>query len=170
MTCPQEPIPAGWRVWRGSVPPELTQIAMDVRDHVRQYARGTIVQTLNYNGQTVGVFVSSHTWTYRKQADGSVKLVTGICIPGVSLLTQPPGTGAALGAPDDTTPPDDLSTPDPDMAVFGADDVPIGALVPLGSALAGAVAGFVCAGPVGALAGALIGATMGWEWVKNSNS
>lgn len=110
MNCPQEPIPAGWQVWRTAVPLELTQLAMDVRDHVRSYAYGTIARTVIYNGQTVGVFVSHHEWTYR-----GGQLITGICIPGCSLIVQTGGNvGGAL---------DELSTPDPAAAVYGADDV-----------------------------------------------
>jgi hypothetical protein len=118
MTCPQEQIPAGWKVWRGTeVPAPLIQLAIDVRDHIRDYPRGTIAQTVDYNGQTVGVFVSSHTWTYRNG-----KLVTGICIPGASLIVKQaagPGTTQVTAIA-----PDNLDTPDPTAAVFGADDVP----------------------------------------------
>ncbi len=116
MTCPQEPIPPGWTVWRGAVPTELTQFAMDVRDHVRQYPYGQIAKTIQYNNQTVGAFVSHHTWTYR-----AGQLVTGICIPGVSLLIQnaTPTPTAGVGAA--TT--DSIDTPDPSAAVYGADDV-----------------------------------------------
>jgi hypothetical protein len=116
MTCPQEPIPAGWSVWRGAVPLELTQFAMDVRDHVRSYPYGQIAKTIQYQGQTVGAFVSHHTWTYR-----GGQLVTGICIPGVSLLIQQTNTPPASGTGAST---DSLATPDPSAAVYGADDVP----------------------------------------------
>jgi hypothetical protein len=87
------------------------QAAIDVRDHIRQYKRGTIVRTLQYNGQTVGVFVSSHTWTYRNGV-----LVTGLCIPGASILIQQPANSVGTTL-------DDLSTPDPTAAVYGADDL-----------------------------------------------
>jgi hypothetical protein len=111
VTCAQEPLPSGWRVWRGPVPAELAQLAMDVRDHVRRYTRGTIVQTVTYQGTPVGVFVSSHTWTYRGGT-----LVTGICIPGVSLVVPVGQTGVG----DTGSATTDLSTPDPTLAVFGA--------------------------------------------------
>lgn len=114
MSCPQEPTPAGWKVWQGPVPTELTQQAMDIRDHVRSYARGSFAKQMQYGGQTVGFWVSSHTWTWRNGV-----LVTGLCIPGVSILVLPVTGGAGA------TPPPDLSTPDPTAAMYGADDVPV---------------------------------------------
>ena len=115
MSCPQENVPAGWKVWRGAVPTELTQLAMDVRDHVRSYPYGSIAKTVNYSGQNVGVFVSHHTWTYK-----GGQLLTNICIPGCSLIVQ-----QAPGAVGVSPMQDSLSTPDPTAAVYGADDVPI---------------------------------------------
>jgi hypothetical protein len=118
MTCPQEPIPLGWKVWRGPPPPApIVQEAIHVRDHVNQYQRGTIAKTITYGGQTVGLFVSSHTWTYRNG-----RLVTGICIPGVSVLTQTQvgaGAPAAVTSPVGVATPDSLATPDPTAAVYG---------------------------------------------------
>jgi hypothetical protein len=106
LACPQEPIPVGWKVWRGPVPPELTTFAMEIRDRIRSYARGTIAATKHWRGQDVAAFVSSHSWTYRQGT-----LVTGICIAGVSLLQpQPPGVGV-------TNDPG-LSVPDPDAATW----------------------------------------------------
>jgi len=96
------------------VPLELQQFAMDVRDHVRTYPYGSIARTVQYQGQTIGAFVSHHTWTYR-----GGQLITGICIPGVSLVIQQPiQGGVALGAQDS------IDAPDPSAAVYGADDVP----------------------------------------------
>lgn len=141
MSCYQDPIPAGWSVWRKAVPAELAQFAIDVRDHINSYPYGQIAQTTTYQGQTVGAFKSHHVWTYRKQPDGSMQLVTGICIPGVSLLTQnPPSTGAGAAA---TT--DDLSTPDPSAAAYGVDPGPgtdWGLVTACGVALAVVVGGF----------------------------
>lgn len=154
--CPQEPIPLGWKVWRGDVPSELSQIAMDVRDHVRSYKRGTIVQTVQYQDKTVGVFVSSHTWTYKRQPDGSVQLLTGICIPGVSLLTAQSPDVIGLSAPDD------LSTPDPTAAAWGADDVPVSPIGPLAGAFTGAAVGTFFGGPVGAVIGGIVGTAVGF--------
>jgi hypothetical protein len=86
---------------------------MDVRDHVHSYAYGSVARTIQYQGQTVGAFVSHHTWTYR-----GGQLITGICIPGVSLVIQQTGvTGTFVQ--------DSLDTPDPTAAVYGADDVPV---------------------------------------------
>ena len=109
MSCPQEPIPPGWRLWKGAVPAPLVQMAIDVRDKVHNYPYGTIATTAEYSGQTVGTFVSHHTWTYKNG-----QLVTGICIPGVSLVTQDP-IGAALG------PAPNPSEPDPTLAVYGTE-------------------------------------------------
>jgi hypothetical protein len=91
---------------------------MDVRDHVRSYPYGSIARTIQYQGQTIGAFVSHHTWTYR-----GGQLLTGICIPGVSLVIQQqstPTTGTSgLGQVQDS-----IASPDPSAAVYGADDVP----------------------------------------------
>jgi hypothetical protein len=131
VSCPQEPIPSGWRVWRQTaVPDPLVQFAIDVRDHVRSYKRGTIAKVVTYNGQNVGAFVSSHTWTYRNGV-----LITGICIPGVSLLVQQP-TGSVGGAAGDS-----LATPDPTAAVYGADDLAQPTNWPLVAASGAAVVG-----------------------------
>jgi len=111
VTCHQEPVPLGWKVWRGAPPPApIVQAAIRVRDHVRDYQRGTIAQTLTYGGQTVGLFVSSHTWTWRNGI-----LVTGICIPGVSVLQQVASGMQGIGASEQ----DSLATPDPTAAVYG---------------------------------------------------
>jgi hypothetical protein len=120
VTCPQEPIPLGWKVWRSAaVPTPLEQFAIDVRDHINQYTYGQVVATTDYNGQRVGAFKSHHTWTYRRQPDGTTKLVTGICIPGVSLVLPVAAGVHGVGG----TQPDSLSTPDPTAAVYGADDL-----------------------------------------------
>jgi hypothetical protein len=110
VSCPQEPIPPGWRVWRNAaVPTELAQFAIDVRDHVTSYPYGSIAKTMQYGTQTVGAFVSHHTWTWR-----GGQLVTGICIPGVSLIVRGNGVNASMVQ-------DSLDTPDPTAAVYGAD-------------------------------------------------
>jgi len=105
-------VPIGWRVWRNAeVHTPLEQFAIDVRDHVNRYPYGSIAKTIVYNGQMVGAFKSHHTWTYRNG-----QLVTGLCIPGVSLIVQQPQ--GSVGA----TTPDSLVTPDPTAAVYGSDD------------------------------------------------
>ena len=108
MTCPQEPIPPNWRVWRSpQVPADLVAVAKSIRDHIHDYTRGAIVAQIVHQNETVGFFVSSHTWTYKNG-----QLVTGICIPGVSLLIQDsPNLASAL-------PPDSLDQPDPNAAVW----------------------------------------------------
>ena len=110
MSCPVEPIPRGWKVWRQvEVPTPIVQAAIAVRDHVRDYQRGTIAQTMVYGGQTIALWVSSHSWTYRNG-----KLVTGICIGGVSVLVAvPAGTGGIGDAQSDS-----LDTPDPTAAIY----------------------------------------------------
>lgn len=111
QACPQEPVPTGWKIWRGAPPPApIVQAAIHVRDHVRDYKRGTIAQTISYGGQTVGLFVSSHTWTWRNGV-----LVTGICIPGVSVLQTVAAGSQGVGA----TEQDSLAIPDPTAAVYG---------------------------------------------------
>ena len=126
-------------MWRNAeVPTPLTQMAIDVRDHVRSYRRGTIARVVSYGGQNVAAFVSSHTWTYRNG-----QLVTGICIPGVSLLVQQPSNGGV-----GVNAPDSLATPDPTAAVYGADDLPQtnwGMVAATGAAAAGVVALFLLA-------------------------
>jgi hypothetical protein len=107
MTCPVEPLPQGWRVWRGAVPPELSAVALDVLHNVRAYPRGSIAKSVDYKGQAVGAFVSSHTWTYRNG-----QLVTGLCIPGVSLVFQPQTMASGVATHDS------LENPDPTAAVF----------------------------------------------------
>jgi hypothetical protein len=115
MTCPANPPPpAGYRVWRGAVPTPLTQWAMDIRDHIAKPAYGTTWQ-MDYGGQTVVARKDYHSWTYR-----GGQLVTGICIPGVTLYQ--PTVGMQLTAADALGPTD--LAPDPTLAMWGADDVP----------------------------------------------
>ena len=112
MSCDTQPIPYGWKIWKGAVPDPLVQFAIDVRDHVTSYPLGSIAKTVVYNGQTVGAYVSWHCWTWRNGV-----LVTGIHIRGVSLIVKQQGTGATLTQ-------DSLDPPDPTAAVYGADDLP----------------------------------------------
>jgi hypothetical protein len=151
MPCAQQPIPEGWNVWRQPVPAELAQIAVVIRDRIRQFPRGSIAQIVDYNGQTVGFWVSNHTWTYQRQADGSMQLVTGICIPGVSLIYRPQAQQASLTQAVG----DDLSAPDPNAAVFWAEAATESKPL-LGAGVGGALGLFL-----GGLPGALIGAALG---------
>lgn len=97
----EAPIPAGWKLWtEPHVPPELTQFAMAVRDRINDYPYDQIAETTTApDGRTVGAFKSVHSWSYLKQPDGTHKLVTGLHIPGISLVVkQPPqGESIALG-------------------------------------------------------------------------
>jgi hypothetical protein len=113
-------------------------MAIDVRDHIESYDYGQIARVVTYNGQPVGAWKSHHTWTYRNNV-----LVTGICIPGVSLVVRrAPGDSLAL---------EDTTTPDPNAAMFAADGpeiiswplvlVTAGAIVAAGSLFALAIAG-----------------------------
>jgi hypothetical protein len=117
VSCPAEATPAGWKVWRGPVPSALVQIAVDARDHINQYPYGQFVSQVDYQGQPVGIYKSHHSWTYRNGV-----LINGICIPGISLMVPAtavsgsPGVAAAPAA-------DALLTPDPNAALFGADDL-----------------------------------------------
>ena len=86
---------------------------MDLRDHVGAHPYGT-TWTMSYGGQEVMARKDYHTWTYKQG-----QLVQGICIPGITLYAPvTPTTGMSAVA---TT--DDLSTPDPTAAAFGADDL-----------------------------------------------
>jgi hypothetical protein len=116
VSCYQDPIPKGWKVWRGAVPSELADMAKDVRDHIGLYEYGKLAQVSIYAGQPVATFKSRHTWTYK---DG--KLVTGICIPGVSLLVPVAPYTVAGVAPDTAV---DLSRPDPELATWDASAAP----------------------------------------------
>ena len=93
--CDTQPLPAGWKLWLDpKVPPELTKFAMAVRDKINQYEYGKVAETTTLpDGRIVGAFKSAHTWTYKKQPDGTTKLLTGICIPGISLVIAQPQAG-----------------------------------------------------------------------------
>lgn len=115
MTCPSNPPPpSGYRVWRGPVPQPLIDWAIGIRDRIRSLQFGNI-QSLDFNGSIILARVDHHSWTYRNG-----QLVTGICIPGVTLYEPIPGTGAPplaeIGDP--------LATPDPELALFSADTAP----------------------------------------------
>jgi len=110
VTCPTNPPPpAGFVIWKGPVPAPLTQWAMDLRDHISQYPRGT-TWTIQYGGQTVMARSDSHSWTWRNGV-----LVTGLCISGITLY-RPASQQAGLNAADATDPA--LATPDPELALY----------------------------------------------------
>jgi hypothetical protein len=112
--CPSNPPPrAGYAVWRGPVPKELTQWAMMLRDHVAAFPYGQ-EWTMRWMGTNVVARKDFHRWTYQ-----GGQLVTGLCIPGITLYRPPPpahGLDAALVLDPAT------AVPDPQLAVF---DVPL---------------------------------------------
>ena len=123
-TCsPNPPPPDGYRIWRGAPPPvPLTQWAVDLRDHWMPKVNYGDTTGFDYNGAFVVARKDHHTWTYRKG-----KLLTGICIPGITLyqsLLTPALAGvpssAIVGAGDATYDPstDTLVTPDPTVAAY----------------------------------------------------
>jgi hypothetical protein len=112
VSCPSEALPAGWRAWRGSVPPELGQFAVDVLRRISGYPYGAVAEIIDWQRSQVAAFKSHHTWTYRRG-----QLVTGVCIPGISLLV-PQNAAFGLGAADD------LTNPDPNLAIYTVDQAP----------------------------------------------
>lgn len=78
--CPSNPAPpTGYAVWQGRVPPELTAWAIQIRDGINKFPYGT-TWTRDWKGLPVLARKDYHTWTY---VNG--QLVSGICIPGVTL-------------------------------------------------------------------------------------
>lgn len=139
MTCPSNPpAPAGYRVWRGSVPKELTDWAISIRDRINTFPYG-MTWNRDYNGQSVVARKDYHTWTHR-----GGELVTGICIPGVTLYSPLPG---ALGLSPIANTGDPLATPDDTMAIFDAANASSGpdwtVVAFTGAALALVVGGFL---------------------------
>jgi hypothetical protein len=115
VSCTQEAFPSGWKPWTGPVPPQIVDNAIAIRDHVRQfYKKGSsvIAQTMTYNGTLIGFLVNTHTWTWRNG-----KLLTGLCIPGVSVLVRLPTPAEALTPTSSTNP---LAIPDPNLATWTA--------------------------------------------------
>jgi hypothetical protein len=113
VSCPANPpAPAGYQVWKGDVPPELAQWAVQLLGGVGAVPYWT-VWTLPYSGGTVAARKDYHTWTWRNGT-----LITGICIPGITLykaLPQGAITTALAGDP--------LANPDGTEAVFGQSTV-----------------------------------------------
>jgi hypothetical protein len=87
---------------------------MDLRDHVGKFPYGTMWR-MSYNGQDIIARKDYHTWTYR-----GGQLLTGICIPGITLYA-PSGSAQHVGAlPEGSDPL--AGAPDPSAAVYGADE------------------------------------------------
>lgn len=79
---------------------------MNLRDNISSYPYGQVWQ-IAYEGTTVAARKEYHQWTYRNG-----ELVTGICIPGITLYQQiQPGAAYTAGASDNPY----------DAAYFGAD-------------------------------------------------
>jgi len=110
MTCPENPPPPpGYRIMRSTVPPPLTQWAIDLLHQVSHYAFGQTF-SLDYAGKGYIARVDRHTWTYRNGT-----LVTGLCIPGITLY-EPAGDTSARAVITDS-----LNAPDPNAAVYSSD-------------------------------------------------
>jgi hypothetical protein len=111
MTCPENPPPPpGYRIMRSTVPPPLTQWAVDLLHQVTHYAFGQSF-SLSYAGKSYIARVDHHlTWSYRNG-----QLVTGLCIPGITIY-EPAAIGDTSSARFDT-----LDTPDPNAAVYSSD-------------------------------------------------
>jgi hypothetical protein len=140
VTCATNPpAPSGYRVWRKSVPPALQQWAMYLRDHINQHPYWT-TWTTSYNGQGALARKDYHTWTYRKQPDGTIQLETGICLPGITLYEPIPTTSSTTGAAPSLGD-SDLTTPDPNAAVYSKYDPPETTDWPLTLLSAGAIVG-----------------------------
>ena len=129
MTCPGNPAPPpGYGLWKGPVPPVLTQWAMGIRDHINSggFPFNT-TWSVPYNDQLIVARKERHGWTYKNG-----QLVTGLCISGVTLYapltidSAPPagtiGTGDTPTANPNAGPalPPDQVTPSTDYGVFSS--------------------------------------------------
>ena len=116
MTCPANPPPPdGYRVWRQPVPKPLADWAVYLlRNELPRTNYGTM-WGMSYtppNGASEDVIArrDHHTWSHDRQGN----LVTGLCIPGITLYAPVPM--AALASYNPAT--DTIDTPDPNAAVF----------------------------------------------------
>jgi len=91
------------------VPQPLVDWAISLRDQIATFDYGTTFE-LPYGGVVAVARKDHHTYTYR-----GGKLVTGLCLPGITLYA-PLRAGVGAGATVD-----DTSTPDPNAALFTAD-------------------------------------------------
>jgi hypothetical protein len=128
-TCPANPAPPeGYKIWRGPVPRPLSQWAVDQRDHWMQKPDTAYGDTVGIDYVDPATGISSyvvarkdhHTWTYKKGV-----LVTGICIPGITLYQPALAMASLAGAPAELaqrgvgdTAADTLDTPDPSVAAY----------------------------------------------------
>ena len=97
-TCPSNPpAPAGFKVWTAAVPSALEQWAISLLKGINAVPYGTTWT----NGAALAR-KDYHTWTHR-----GGQLVTGICIPGITLYSSLP-EGYAAASPGNVDP---LATP-----------------------------------------------------------
>jgi hypothetical protein len=102
-TCQTGPFPVtGWVVWTGPVPHDLAQFAIRDLQDAAIHPYGYEWQTV-YNGEQVIAIKQHHTWTYH-----GGRLVTGICIPGITLYRQKK-IGIEETAVDTTVPNSDIA-------------------------------------------------------------
>jgi hypothetical protein len=105
--CSPGPFPTNnWTIWLGPVPPQLTTFAVDDLKTEAEHPYGFEWLTTEYNGQQVMAIKQYHTWTYH-----GGKLVTGICIPGITLYRPKPVVVTETVAID-------LNTPNTEIAWF----------------------------------------------------
>lgn len=142
-SCPSNPPPpAGYVVWKGPVPQELTQWAIVLRDRISQFPYGQQWSTV-WGGTSVVARKDFHTWTHRRNPDGTTELVTGICLAGITLYRpSPPESGLSAADPA-------LAAPDPSLALYSISAVQPpertdwGLVVVCAAALATVAGGFV---------------------------
>jgi hypothetical protein len=111
-SCPSNPPPpAGYVVWKGPVPQELTQWAIALRDRISQFPYGQQWSVV-WGETTVLARKDWHSWTNRRNPDGTTTLITDICLAGITLY-RPQSLSSGLGATDPA-----LATPDPSLALY----------------------------------------------------
>lgn len=113
--CPSNPPPpAGYVVWKGPVPQELTQWAIALRDRIASYPYGQTF-TMMWGGTPVLARKDHHNWHFQHNPDGTTTLLTDICWAGITLY-KPSSPSSGLSAADATDPA--LATPDPELALY----------------------------------------------------
>jgi hypothetical protein len=143
MICHANPPPPdGFRIWRKPVPQPLVDWAVFLRDFEMPKVNYGFVWSDWYGPTGSQKLVSArkdyHSWTYR-----GGKLVTDICIPGITLYDQIPTLAQTSYDPMADT----LDQPDPNAAVFSQEDRSIdwGLVLATGAAGVGVVTLFLLA-------------------------
>jgi len=140
MTCQANPPPpAGYAVWRGPVPAQLTAWAVSLRDNALIAAPYGAMWTASYENQTIVARKDRHSWTYRKHPDGSTVLAQNICIPGITLY-KPIAPAGVAGLGVDYVLDPATAAPDVELALYPVPHEPPPTSF-WGPALGGAVAG-----------------------------